>query len=485
MKYWCLLAVLTALVAVVTVCAEPTLVKVVDQLNSTVSHLVEVKVLNGRAKRLNASWWIIESGDKEVVVSVVYMNETVYQGSLKTGKTYVVRASITEMKIVSGDESLTIVVTHLASGKAWSLFGKKTYRIYPVPCGTYKVTVRGSRKVEKTVYFTGGEISLEKIAEAPKLSLLAPLLAAAAVPAAGYSAYTVAKKKRRRPSKKAEKKPCRKLLGEKPKRKEKKSEKRKTAVKRREKEKKTREKRRLFRRDKKPRDKKKRKVECLADALLRCAPALIVAVLLLTAVFAPASPFQPSYATEVAWKVVEHSRVYTVFKPYEKTVKLWCTKALDWKVADYKKTILVYYNILYNKVLHNDLEEAAKYCGILLGLLLKAKGYTEASGKTLAALADTLDWSAVKIRDLSPEDLVSEYLLKNTEGSEGFLELYVSTALSLLDKLPVNSFVRIMYTPFVRELYLASLVSIAAASAYFIYKRAKIEGAEVEAEAPP
>jgi len=483
MKYWYLLIVLTTLATVAAVCAEPTLVKVVDQLNSTVSHLVEVKVLNGRAKRLNASWWIIESGDREVAVSVVYMNETVYQGSLKAGKTYIIRASITEMKIISGDESLTIIVTHLASGKTWRLFGKKTYRLYPVPCGTYKIVVCGSRRVEKTVYFTGGEISLEKITESPKLSLIVPLLTAAASVPAGYSAYTITRKRKGRrigKPKKAGKRPRGKLF-------EKKSaEKKKQKPPRKQKkvEKKQSIKKTKFLRAGKGRDKKKkRKVECLADALTRCVSALLVAALILNTIYA--SPFQPSYAAEVAWKVVKHSRAYSLFKPYERTVKLWCTKALEWKVADYKKTILTYYNLLYDRVLHNDLEKAAEYCGILLGLLLKAKGYTEAFGKTIVVLADTMDWSTVKIRDLPPEDLVSEYLLKTTKDPEEFLRLYATIALSLLEKLPINSFVRIMYTPFVRELYLASLVSIAAASAYFIYKRAKIEGAEVEAEAPP
>ena len=59
-------------------------------------------------------------------------------------------------------------------------------------------------------------------------------------------------------------------------------------------------------------------------------------------------------------------------------------EALDWEVADYRKTILTYYRLLHDAVLRNDLEKAAEYLGVLLCLLLKAKGYTEASEETLA-----------------------------------------------------------------------------------------------------
>ncbi len=206
--------------------------------------------------------------------------------------------------------------------------------------------------------------------------------------------------------------------------------------------------------------------------------ALILAVLLL-------SRFQPSNAAYIGWSVVEHSGVYDIIKVYEREFELWASEALLWEVANYRETILTCYRLLYGAILHNELEEAAQYCGVLASLLLKAKGYTEATGETLMPLAESLDWSKVRLLDLSPEEIVDEWLLFKAESPEEFLYAYASALLSLLDNMPVNAFVRIMHTPLVREMYIASLVLIIAASTFFVYKRAKREVVKPEIEAPP
>ena len=196
-------------------------------------------------------------------------------------------------------------------------------------------------------------------------------------------------------------------------------------------------------------------------------------------------PFQPSSSFIIVWSIVEHSRVYFLLRPYEREVKLWATNAMYWDVADYRSTILVYYRLLYDSILHNDLEGAAKYCGILLSLLLKCKGVDCSLVDEYIQYADVLDWSGVKIHDLTPEEIVDMWMLSEPGDPVEFMYLYASTAISLLDKMPVNSFVRVIHTPYLREMYVLSLVSILVASAYFTYRRARVEGGEVEVEAPP
>ena len=165
--------------------------------------------------------------------------------------------------------------------------------------------------------------------------------------------------------------------------------------------------------------------------------------------------------------------------------KYWASEALLWEVADYKETILTYYRLVYDAILHNELEDAAKYCGILAVLLLKAKGYTEATGESLMSIVQILDWDKVKLLDLLPEEIIDEWLLYKANTPEEFLYVYTSVLLSLLDKMPVNAFVRIMYTSLVREMYIISLALIIAASTFFVYKRAKRERIKPELKTPP
>lgn len=205
---------------------------------------------------------------------------------------------------------------------------------------------------------------------------------------------------------------------------------------------------------------------------------LIIAIILL-------AQFTPSYAADITWSVVEHSTAYSVFRPWEHEVKLAATEALSWEVADYRDTILTYYELLYSAVLHNQIDRASRYLGILLALLLKAKGYTEASGQKLAPLLDTLDWGTIRILDLSPEEIVEQWLLYRPNGTEDFAYAYASVCLSLLEKLPVNSFIRVLNTPGLREEYLLGYGAVLAASTYFVYRRSKLESEKPELEAPP
>jgi len=205
--------------------------------------------------------------------------------------------------------------------------------------------------------------------------------------------------------------------------------------------------------------------------------ALILAILLL-------SQFQPSNAGYIAWTVVEHSGVYNILKVYEREFKLWASEAFLWEVANYRETILTYYKLLYDAILHNELENAAKYCGVLASLLLKAKGYTEATGESLMPLVESLDWSKIRLLDLSPEEIIDEWILFEAKSLEEFLYAYASTLFSLLDNMPVNAFVRIMHTPLVREMYVASLALIIAASTFYVYKRYKKKNVKPKLEAP-
>jgi len=204
-----------------------------------------------------------------------------------------------------------------------------------------------------------------------------------------------------------------------------------------------------------------------------------LALLTLLAVY---STFTPSYAGEIVYSIVTHSRASTILTPYERTIKLSATQVLRLDVANYYETIIVYYNLAYNTMLHNRLKDSANYIGIMLTLLLKAKAYSEDMGLQLLSTLDKLDWSSIRIYDDSPEKLISYWLSYKPNSLEDLAYTYASIALSLLEKLPTNSFIRILHTPLLREIYIISLVLIVLTSAYFVVKRISVETGGIEYE---
>jgi len=204
--------------------------------------------------------------------------------------------------------------------------------------------------------------------------------------------------------------------------------------------------------------------------------------LVLLILLAISSTFTPSYAGEIVYSIIAHSRASIILTPYERTIKLSATQALSLNVANYYETIIAYYNLAYNTMLHNRLKDSARYIGITLVLLLKAKAYSEDIGLQLLSILDKLDWSSIRIYDDSPERLISYWLSYKPNSLEDLAYTYASIALSLLEKLPCDSFIRILHTPLLREVYLVSLALIVITSAYFVVKRVSVESGGIEYE---
>jgi len=205
----------------------------------------------------------------------------------------------------------------------------------------------------------------------------------------------------------------------------------------------------------------------------------MIALVLMTLV---ASAFMPSYAGELACLVLRRSRAYDILVPYERIIKLSATQALELDVADYRETLLAYYRLAYDSMLHNRLEDCARYIGIMLALMLKAKGYGEELGPQLLSLLERLDWGSIKLYNEEPRKLIDYWLSYKPKNLEEFAYTYTSIALSLLDQLPSDAFIRILHTPKLRELYIASLVMIVVTSAYFVIKRVRAEAGGVKYE---
>ena len=92
-----------------------------------------------------------------------------------------------------------------------------------------------------------------------------------------------------------------------------------------------------------------------------------------------------------------------------------------------------YYELAYDKMLHNRLEECARYVGIMLTLMLKAKGYNEELGSQLLSILERLDWGNVKIYSDNPEKLIDYWLSYKPKSLEDFAYTFACITLSLLE----------------------------------------------------
>ncbi len=188
------------------------------------------------------------------------------------------------------------------------------------------------------------------------------------------------------------------------------------------------------------------------------------------------------YTGEIVCLILKHSKVCDVLASYERNIKLSAQQALKLDVADYRKTILAYYRLAYDSMLHNRLEECARCTSIMLVLMLKAKGYSEELVPQLLSPLELLDWSSVRLYSDEPEKLIDYWLSYKPKSIEDFAYTYACIALSLLEQLPSDAFIRVLHTPKLRELYIASLVMIVITSAYFVIKRVRTEAGGVRYE---
>ena len=129
------------------VSCKPSLVTIVDQSGRVIDN-VSINVVGGRVREFNSTHYIIFSNGSYLLKIFLY-NVTVYQGTLASGKNYVVKCSVADMRIRVPGPDITVEVYLVGSGKSWRLLGRREYVLRQVPFGTYKVLLKGSIEKEE------------------------------------------------------------------------------------------------------------------------------------------------------------------------------------------------------------------------------------------------------------------------------------------------------------------------------------------------
>jgi len=78
-----------------------------------------------------------------------------------------------------------------------------------------------------------------------------------------------------------------------------------------------------------------------------------------------------SYTSKIVHLIIAHSKIYEVLLPRVGVIGPSATRALKLEVTDYYGTILAYYDLTYDPMLRNRLEECAQHVGMMLVLMLR------------------------------------------------------------------------------------------------------------------
>ena len=85
----------------------------------------------------------------------------------------------------------------------------------------------------------------------------------------------------------------------------------------------------------------------------------------------------------------------------------------------------------------------------------------------------------------SVREILSTASKSSPRNVKEFCIIYLSVALSLINKLPLGSFERLIFTPVLREMYIASIVFTSIIFSVLLRKKARFEGVDIEYEKMP
>ena len=216
------------------------------------------------------------------------------------------------------------------------------------------------------------------------------------------------------------------------------------------------------------------------------APIAAALLLLLQAVCSGGQPYEVGWRGALAeWAVSLSPSARGVYGPYLDEIMWRAELAGTFNVSHLARAVLDYYRLAVEELRVNELEASAKHLGTALGFLTNLIKFPEGE---LASEAPALS-AGLSAGDLkaypSVEEALKEASLAKPRSVEDYLRVYGSVALTMLDEMPLSGFERMVYTPFLREAYLAGVIATALLFSLLLRRRARYELEEVKYEGRP
>ena len=199
-----------------------------------------------------------------------------------------------------------------------------------------------------------------------------------------------------------------------------------------------------------------------------------------------ASPYYVGWrGASAEWAVSLSPSARGVYGPYVDEIKWRAELAGTYNVSDPAGAVLDYYRLAVEELKVNELERSARHLGTALGLLANLIKFPEEKLASEApALTAELSAGDLKVYP-SVEEALKEASSARPRSAEDYLRVYGSVALTMLDGMPLSGFERMVYTPFLREAYLAGVIATALLFSLLLRRRAKYELEEVRYEGRP
>jgi len=193
-----------------------------------------------------------------------------------------------------------------------------------------------------------------------------------------------------------------------------------------------------------------------------------------------------NYRSALVLHALKLSNAYQLFKPYLNDINYYSERVEYWNVNQTSLigVIEVYFERACELVKVNQVETSAYYLSVSLSLLVDLIPHNFSLANATLYLTG-IDEGEITIMEGSIREILEWASKQSPRNVRGFCLTYLSVALSLINKMPLSSFERLILTPVLRELFIASIIFTSALFSILLRKKAKFEGVDVEYEKLP
>jgi len=208
-------------------------------------------------------------------------------------------------------------------------------------------------------------------------------------------------------------------------------------------------------------------------------------VLLLLIASVGAQPLA-NYRSSLVLHALKLSNAYQLFKPYLNDIAYYSERVECWGVnkTDLIEVIEAYFERACELVKVNQVEASAYYLSVALSLLIDLIPHDFSLANATLYLTG-IGEGEITIMEGSIREVLEWASMQRPSSVREFCLVYLTVALSLINRMPLSSFERLILTPVLRELFIASIIFTSALFSILLRKKAKFEGVDVEYEKLP
>jgi len=177
---------------------------------------------------------------------------------------------------------------------------------------------------------------------------------------------------------------------------------------------------------------------------------------------------------------VKISPAYQLFKPYMNSIAYTAESVSYWNASGNIAVLVeAYFTRACELTKINWGEEASYYLAVALSLLIDLIP-RDFPLENASLYLETIGEDEIIVLEGSVREILGYASRTHPRDVREFCIVYLSVALSLVNKLPLGAFERLIFTPVLRELFVASIVFTSVLFSILLRRKAEYEGVDVE-----